>query len=66
MGGDAVLSFSSSDFPDRAIPHRLIVALQGGGGGGGSSLWAMAGTGGTGGAGGAFIVGVIDLDTYDE
>lgn len=66
MGGDAVLSFSSSDFPDRAIPHRLIVALQGGGGGGGSSLWAMAGTGGTGGAGGAFIVGVIDLDTYSE
>lgn len=53
------LEFSKTDFWDKVIPTRLVVAIQGAGGSGGSGMVHQAGGGG---GSGGFWLGVINLD----
>lgn len=58
-GQNQSIQLGASNFKDRVVPLRLLVAIQGGGGGGGSSgnVWS-----GAGGGGGGYLQVILNLE----
>ena len=60
-GGDITVSKVASDFPDKVVPKRLLIELQGSGGGGGKGGTGIGGSNGNGGGAGGYWCGIIDI-----
>ena len=56
--------YTADQFPDYAIPKRLLVELQAGGGSGSGSYWSSS-TEGCGGGAGGYWCGIIDISYGD-
>ena len=60
--GEITVTKVASDFPDKVVPKRLLIEIQGSGGGGGKGGTGIGGSNGNGGGAGGYWCGIIDVD----
>lgn len=60
-GDEITVSKVASDFPDKVVPKRLLIEIQGSGGGGGKGGTGVGGSNGNGGGAGGYWCGIIDV-----
>ena len=60
-GGEITVEKVASDFPDKVVPKRLLVEIQGSGGGGGKGGTGVGGSSGNGGGAGGYWCGIINV-----
>lgn len=61
-GGEITVEKVASDFPDKVVPKRLLIEIQGSGGGGGKGGTGVNVSTGNGGGAGGYWCGIIDVD----
>lgn len=59
--GEVTVEKVASDFPDKVVPKRLLIEIQGSGGGGGKGGTGVGGSSGNGGGAGGYWCGIIDI-----